>query len=277
MVIAVVTDSTSDLPVEWAKKNQVTIIPTILVMGDKQYADGKGITRQEFYEQLNKNNPPPTTASPAPATFQKVYEDLFSRGIDHIFSIHVASTLSSVYNTAAVTAKQFGQNISVIDSGQVSLGLGFQVMAAVEAINKGADIAGVFQAIENLVKRLRLFAMLDTLDQLQRSGRVSWMRASLGSLIQVKMFIQVIEGQVQRLGELRTRGKAIQRLRQMLADLGSLERLAILHTNAEAEAKSLLAEFSHVSSAPPLLANVTTVIGTHVGAHALGFAAVLPE
>ncbi len=277
MRIAVITDNTSDLPSEWIEEHQVTVIPTILVMGDKQFDEGKDISRQQFYEQLHTYNPPPTTASPAPAIFEHAYERLFSQGAEHILSLHVASTLSSVYSTAVMTAKQFGKRITVIDSGQVSLGLGFQVMAAVEAVVKGADLQGVLHTLENFIKRLRFIAMLDTLEQLKRSGRVSWVRASLGSLLQVKLFIEVVEGQVHWLGQTRTRGKGIQQLRQMLSDMDSLERLGIMHTNAEEEARQLLTEFSGLSALPPMMANVTAIIGTHVGAKALGFVAVLPE
>lgn len=277
MRIAVVTDSTCDLPQDWVAEHPLTVIPTILVIGENQYRDGVDISRHDFYEQLPHLNPAPTTASPSPSAFLETYERYLGAGFDHVISIHVASTLSSIYNTAKIVAEHFVDKVTVIDSGQLSLGLGFQVMAAVEAAVNGLGIPETLAAIQNTAKRIRFMAMLDTLEQLKRSGRVSWMHAGLGALLKVKLFIEVIEGQVNRLGETRTRSKGIERLKQMLADLGPLERLAILHTNAEEDARAFLAEFVSFLPTPPLLANVNSVIGTHVGTKAVGFAAILAE
>jgi DegV family protein with EDD domain len=113
--------------------------------------------------------------------------------------------------------------------------------------------------------------MLDTLEQLKRSGRVSWLKSSLGSLLKIKLFLEVQEGSVMRLGEARTRGKAIQRLHEMLSEIGPLEQLAVLHTNALEDANKIAETFISQVSSAPLIRNVTTVIGTHVGVNALGF------
>jgi DegV family protein with EDD domain len=117
--------------------------------------------------------------------------------------------------------------------------------------------------------------MLDTLEYVRRSGRVSWARAQLGNLLRVKPFLEVREGDVLRIGDARTRHKGIERLKQLLQDLGALERLAILHTNAEDDARQILDEIHPDLDTTPLVVNVTTVIGTHVGPNGLGFAAVL--
>lgn len=277
MNIAIVTDSTCDLPGDWVKENPVNMIPTILVIGESQYRDGVEISRKEFYDRLPNLNPAPTTASPSPRAFADAYKSFLSGGFDHVISIHVASPLSSIFGTAKMVADNFKGRITVIDSGQLSLGLGFQVMAAAETALKGGGLQDTLDAIQNVTRRIRLMAMLDTLDQLKRSGRVSWMHAGLGALLKVKLFIEVIEGQVNRLGETRTRGKGIERLKQMLMRLGPLDRLAILHTNAEEDARNFLSEFAVKVPTPPLLANVNTVIGSHVGPKAIGFAAILAE
>jgi fatty acid-binding protein DegV len=116
--------------------------------------------------------------------------------------------------------------------------------------------------------------MLDSLEYVRRSGRVSWARSNLGNLLQIKPFLGIDEGKVIRMGETRTRPKGIERLRKMLSDLGPLERLAVLHTNAEQDAIQFAEEFIKGVARYPHIVNVTSVIGVHVGPNGLGFAAV---
>jgi DegV family protein with EDD domain len=272
MSILVVTDSTSDLPPDLAAAQKVTVIPAILVMGDKSLADGEGISRQEFYEQLPLMKNLPTTAAPASGTFEQTYEKLFSQGASQVLSIHLASALSGILNAAQSAARSFGKRVHVFDSQQVSMGLGFQALAAAEAAAQGLSLEQVLEHVVEFRNRLHLIAMLDSLEYVRRSGRVSWAKASLGSLLQIKPFVGVKED---RLAAWRAHArKGIERLYQMLSELGTLERLAILHTNAEAEARQMLADFIHLTHSAPLLVNVTSVIGTHVGPNALGFVAV---
>jgi DegV family protein with EDD domain len=153
----------------------------------------------------------------------------------------------------------------------------FQALAAAEAVARGLPLQAVLDCIADVRKRVRVVAMLDTLEYVRRSGRVSWLRASLGSLLNVKLFVEIKDGLVQRLGEVRTRGKGIARLLELLHTLEPLERLAILHTNAEVEARQILAAVQTRLSAAPLVVNVTTVIGAHVGPNGLGFAVVVAQ
>ena len=274
MNIAIVTDSTSDVPPELAAAQKITVIPAILVIDGKSVVDGEGISRKDFYEQLPSMKTLPTTAAPASGTFENIYESQLSQGASQVLSIHIASKLSGILNAAQAAARSFGKRVHVLDSEQVSLGLGFQALAAAEDAAQGLTLEQVVQRIVELRQRLHLGAMLDSLEYVRRSGRVSWAKASLGSLLQIKPFLRVKDGSVSQLGEARTRHKGIERLRQMLGALGQLERLGILHTNAEPEAQPILTEFAHLSQHPPLLVNVTSIIGAHVGPNALGFVAV---
>jgi DegV family protein with EDD domain len=274
MRIAIVTDGTSDIPTELAEKFNIHIVPNILVLDGQEYVDGQSISRQEFYERLPTMQTSPTTAAPSSGTYQDVYAQIFKRGFDKILSIHAPVKLSGIFAAAHLAAQEFKDRVEVIDSGQLSLGLGFQVLAAAEAAAKGASLERIQKLVESVGSRVKLVAMLDTLDQLRRSGRVSWARASLGSLLRIKLFIEVKKGEVLRLGQARTRSSGIDRLIEMLKKLGPLENLAMLHTNAEAEARAILESLSIPLSQPPLVINVTTIIGTHVGPNALGFAAV---
>jgi DegV family protein with EDD domain len=160
------------------------------------------------------------------------------------------------------------------------MGLGFQVLAAAQAAARNKidkNLQTIFDAIESVRHRVRVMAMLDTMEQLRRSGRVSWMQASLGAIIKLKLFIELRDGAVTRLGEARTRKKALQRFADMLRNLGPLEQLTILHTDAYEDALSLAEKFPLPSSELPTIRDVTTIIGTHVGVKGVGFAAVVAK
>ena len=277
MQIGIVTDSTSDISPELVKAYDIQVIPAILVVNGKTMQDGPDISRNEIYRDLPTMKESPTTAAPAIGSFQRVYESLLKNGIDQVISIHVSSTLSSMYNNAVVAAKAIGKQVHVIDSRQVTLGSGFQVLAAAQAARAGLTISEIQNAIIDLRKRVHLVAMLDTLEYAYRSGRISWARSSVASILQIKPFVGVVDGSVLRLGETRTRQKGIERLYKMLNDLGPLDQLAVLHTNAEADALRLMEYFKSAVSNNPLVVNVTTLIGVHVGPNGLGFVAVTTQ
>jgi DegV family protein with EDD domain len=275
--IAIVTDSTADIPADLAEKFHIHVVPNVMVINGQSLEDGKGITRQAFYELLPALATPPTTATASSGTYETLYECLLNEGAAHVISIHASSVLSGIINAANAAANMFHDHVRVVDSLQITLGLGFQVLAAAEAAAAGKSLQAVLDLLANLRPRARVVAMLDTLEYVRRSGRVSWTKARLGNLLHLKPFIEIREGHVISLGEARTRHKGIERLKQLLYDQGPLERLAILHTNAENEARQFLAEITPQVVTPPLFVNVTTVIGTHTGPKALGFAGIVQD
>lgn len=272
---AIVTDSTADIPQELLEKHQIKVIPNIIVIGGESLEDGAGISREDFYTRLPEMKSTPSTATASSGAYQALYDRLLQAGYENILSIHTSSLLSGIFNAASVAAQAFGDRVQVIDSGYVTMGLGFQVLAAAEAARQGLSPDEIQNRLADMRKRVRVIAMLDTLEYLRRSGRVSWAKARLGNLLHLKAFVEVKYGRVVSLGEARTRRKGIERLKEFLTDLGPLERLAILHTNAEADARKILNEsYPHLASRP-LVVNITTIIGTHVGPNGLGFATVL--
>jgi fatty acid kinase fatty acid binding subunit len=275
MRIEIVTDSTSDIPAEVAEMYRIHIVPAILNIEGKSMEDGPGISRHEFYERLPHMQTLPTTSAPSTGSFHKIYEKVFQQGADRVLSLHAPAPLSGIYNAARLAAEDFGGRVLVDDSGSLTLGLGFQAMAASEAAHAGASLEEVLSHVTDVRKRIHLVAMLDTFEYVRRSGRVSWAKATLGALLNIKPFIGVKDGAVLRMGEARTRLKGIQRLADKLLSLGSLDRLAILHTNIEEEACQFLASLNMKLPVPALIVNVTTVIGTHVGPRGLGFVAVV--
>lgn len=276
MKLGIVTDSTSDLPKYLAEQHEIEVIPTILILDGQEYADGNGISRDDFYNQLPSLRTPPTTAAPSIGDFAARYDSLLSRGCDHILSIHPAGQLTAIINSARQAAQDFPEKITVVDSLSLSLGLGFQALAAAEAAEDGLDAA--LDAIESARKRLKVYAALDTMEYLKRSGRVPGAVAALGGLLSIKPLIELTEGEVKAIGAVRTTTQANQRMLNLLLQGGELQRLAVLHTGAEQRAKDFLDTLMQTASRSVprdiLLVNVTPVIGTHLGPHGLGFAAV---
>lgn len=276
MKLGIVTDSTSDLPQDLIEAHALEVIPTLLVLEGKEYADGKGISREEFYTRLPGMKNLLTTAAPSIGEFTARYQKLFELGCDHILSIHAALQLTTIVNTARQAAAGFLDRITVLDSGSLSLGLGFQVLAAAEAAENGLKAA--LAAVASTRERIKVFAALDTMDNLRHSGRVPYAVAALGGLLSIKPIIELTEGVVKPIGAVRTTRQANERMASLMKAGGAMERLAILHTGAEKRAREFLDRMMReISQSIPrdiLMVNVTPVIGTHVGPNGLGFAAV---
>jgi len=240
--------------------------------------DGKDITREEFYTRLPSLKTAPTTAAPSIGDFQARYRKLLQSGYEHVISIHTAQKLTSIAGIARLAAADFPEQVTVLESGSLSLGLGFQALAAAEALEDGADLAEALDAIRATRSRLRVYAALDTMEYVRRSGRIPPAVAALGGALSIKPVVELREGEVRPMAACRTTGRATEKLYALLADLGPLERMAILHTNAPQRAKGLLntlmAEHRKFIPRDTWLVNVTTVIGTHIGPNGLGVAAV---
>jgi DegV family protein with EDD domain len=271
---AIVTDSTSDIPPEEAEALSIEVVPALVTVEGQSYEDGRGLSRLEFYRRLPFLREPATTAAPSPRVFEIAYEKVMAAGAERVLSMHVSSKLSGLIDVARIAAATFGDRVHVFDSLQVSLGLGFQAMEAAAVALAGASFDAILQAAQRARDRVRIVAMIDTLEYLRRSGRVSWMRAGLGDLLRVKLIVRVADGVVQRIGEARTKHRALDQLVTMATSWGPQERLAILHSAVPEEAAALAQRLRDLSARAPLIVDVTTVIGTHVGPGSLGLAAL---
>jgi DegV family protein with EDD domain len=276
-MIHIVTDSTSDIPVDIARALNITVTPVHVIFGEESFDDGVTITREEFYRRLKTSSVLPTTSTPSPGEFAEVYE----RVGGEIVSIHVAARWSSLLDTARLGASLVPQvQITFWDSGKLAMGLGWQVILAARAAQEGKSLAGIIQALEDAKRRVHLFAALDTLSYLRRSGRVNPFLARFGQLLNVKPLIAVGDGEVSMGGRAHTRRAAIERLKEMTYELGPLQTLAVLHTACYDSAQQLAAEFAQAMPdlrEPIIICEATTAVGTHVGPNALGIAAIAAE
>ena len=218
MKIGIVTDSTSDLPADLIQEHGLEVIPTILILNGKEYADGEGISREEFYMRLPDMETPPTTAAPSIGEFTARYKKLFQKGYDHVLSIHAAHQL---------TAKNMlpEARIEIINSRSLAMALGFQVLAAAEAVELGYPAA--VEALETTRHHIKVFAALDTMKNLRQSGRVPYAVGALGGLLSIKPVIELAEGVVKPIGVVRTTKQADKRMAALMKSCDMMEQLAI--------------------------------------------------
>lgn len=278
MTVRIVTDSTCDIPPALAQQYGITVLPTYVNVGDESYLDGVDLTRAEFYERLPQYRAPITTAAPAIGVFTAAYEQLAREGASAVLSIHLASDLSALLNVARLGAEEAdGVPVTVFDSRQISMGLGFLVLTAARAAQEGASVAEITALLQHSIPRTHVFAMLDTLEYLRRSGRVSWPEFGLGSLLRIKPLVHVHQGAVNSLAKIRTQSRALDHMLQHIAGLGPLRHIALLHTANPQGAQKLQQQAAHLipPNYDPVAVEVTPTIGAHVGPGALGFACIV--
>lgn len=276
MNIRIVTDSTCDLPEDVIARHGITVIPLYINVGGESYLDGIELSRSEFYRRLPTYPTPPTTSAPAPGIFARTYERLAAEGASEVLSIHISASLSNVYNVARLVAQDTRSiPVTVIDAGQISLGTGLLVLAAAEAAAAGRSVQEIVALLEEKTRRTYTFAALDTLEFLRRSGRLTRFQSSLGALLQVKPLLTMNNG-VAGMERIRTRSRARQRLIELVRELGPLEHLSLVHTNAPEDIEELrrMAEGLFVEGVPPFCVEATPVIGAHIGPGVVGFVAV---
>jgi DegV family protein with EDD domain len=275
MGIRIVTDSTCDLPQEAVARHGITIVPLYIQAGGKSYLDGVDLTRKEFYEHLPVYRPAATTAVPGTDVFRAAYERLAAEGATEILSLHISEKLSGMVNVARQAAKETTIiPVTVFDSRQLSLGMGFQVVAAAEAAAAGRTMPEILAMVEKQITRTHVFAALDTLEFLQRSGRMNFAMAALGTLLQIKPFLKMYDGQPTA-ERVRTRGAAMKRLVELLMEFGPFEKAALLHSAAARRARDLLDEVRHLLPAGEVwMEEINPVIGTHIGPGVIGFACI---
>jgi DegV family protein with EDD domain len=275
MSIRIVTDSTCDLPVEVIRRNKISVVPLLINTDERSFSDGVDLSRQEFYARLPSQNPSPTTAAPSPATFQQIYEDLADKGVKAILSIHISERLSTTINSARMAATQFTRiPVSVLDSGQLSLGLGFLVEKAAEMANHGHSMEDILTGLQETMKRTYVFASLKTLEYLRRSGRMHFALARLGEILQIKALLHMNQGNPTA-HRTRTQTHATERLIEWLKEYAPFERLAVLHAGIEEEAEAMrdhIKDFFPDGDIP--VVQITPVLGAHLGIGALGFACI---
>jgi len=275
MTIRIVTDSTCDLPAEVIDRYGIGVVPLYINIGDRGYLDGVEITRAEFYNNLPTYKVQPTTAAPPPEKYRAAYKNQAQQGATEILSIHISKALSAVVDTARLAAQEFKSiPVTVFDSRQLSLGTGFLVETAARLAQAGHALEEILAALNDQLRRSYVFAALDTLKFLRRSGRLTGVAAGLGSILQLKPIMKMYDGKPDA-ERVRTHRRAMQRVIDLLREKGPLERAAIVHTHAPERVAELRQQASQLLPDGEILSmDITPVIGAHIGPGAAGFAVV---
>ena len=273
MTIRILVDSTCDVPPDVVERFGIVVVPVYINVGDNSYLDGVDLTRQEFYENLPGYDTFPTTAAPAPAAFTAAYQALVDEGATEIVSLHIATKLSNTLNAARLGAEDVeGARVTMWDTQQLALGSGLQAIVAAEAAADGRSMPEILALLEEKREKIRIFAMLDTLEFLRRSGRVSWTEFGLGTLLRVKPIVQVYEGEVSMIEKVRTSRRAIPRLVELVESYGPLDRIALQYAGSVNAAERLRQEAKDLF--PPdeeiTIMELTPAIGSHAGPGVVG-------
>jgi len=280
MSTRIVTDSTCDLPAEMAEKFGIRIIPNYINIGEKSFLDGVDISHEEFYKGLLNFPAHPKTSAPGSGMFSSVYQQLANEGARHIISLHIHSGLSNLSNAARVGAEAIqGVQITVLEVGQLALGLGFMALAAAQAAMDGMPTAEIINGIRNQDRRTIIYAALNTLDYLRESGRTPGLLVEIANLMRIKPIIQLHKGVLRLAGQVRTGSKSIDWLVNSVERLGKLSKMAVLHTNAP-ERAVFLAERIHrllPANEEILISGATPILGVHIGPGAVGVVCVNAE
>jgi DegV family protein with EDD domain len=253
----------------------VTVVPAYVQIGERSLQDGAQITRTEFYRLLPQLEELPTTSVPPAAEFAAAFR-LAGDQAEAVVAVLVSASLSGMLNSARLGSQELsGKEVHLVDSEQLTMGLGWQVIVGAEAAAEGKGPAEVLEAIEQVRSRVRVFALLDTMENLRRSGRVDWARAMAARVLNVKPLIEFRRGEALLVGRARTRSRAIERLLEMVSALGPLERVAVLHSAAPDHEEFVGRVSEMFPRVQVQVSEVGPIVGTHVGPRALGVAAII--
>ena len=274
MAVAVVTDSSSDLPADLAAQHGIEVVPLSIRFGDEELVDRRDLTPDQFWARCAASPVLPETAAPAPGAFQAAYERAAERGADGVVCVTISSKLSATIAaaTAAADGVQGRLPVHVVDSRSVTMGLGMIVLAAARAAEGGGSVDDVAAAAEGLVPRTRVYGTLDTLENLKKGGRIGAAQALLGSLLSVKPVIEVRDGEVEPGPKQRTRTRALAWLAEKVATDSPTGEVAVI--SGEAPDVDTLCDLlsRHLPRERLVLADLGAVIGTHAGPRTIGVA-----
>jgi len=277
--IRVVTDSSCDLPPALAEQHRIEIVPLTIRFGEEEFVDRRDLTPAEFWRRVAASPVLPETAAPSPGAFEEAYRKAADEGCDGIVAITLSGDLSATYQSAEVAAKALeGElEVRVVDSRSLTLALGMMCCTAAELGAQGATVDEVAAAVEDVKSRTRVFATLDSLENLKKGGRIGGAQAMLGTMLSIKPVIQILNGKVEQESKQRTRSKSIRYLADKVRAAGSIEQLAVLHGDAPdlGDLLDLLGEIYDRSRI--IVGDIGPVIGAHGGPRTIGVTYQVPR
>lgn len=273
MSVRVVTDSSADMPREVAEQYGISVIPQKIIFGTEELRGGVDITADEFYRRVANSPTLPTTSQASPGEFKELYESI-ANGADGIVSVHVSGGVSGTVNAARSGGNEaeIDCSVEVVDSMQAGMGTGLVAIAAAIAARNGGDLRQVVQAAEDAVGRCETYVLLDTLEYLQKGGRIGKARAMLATLLSIKPMIILRDGVVDELGKERSHRKGMARLQRVTAEFAPLAELCVNYTTTPDEARAFANQLKPLlpEGKEPLIAQIGPAVGTYTGPSAIG-------
>ena len=269
--VAIVTDSTADLPAQLVKTRGITVVPLTLNFEGRSLLDGVEIRPSEFYRKLPNATTHPTTSQPSPGRFAEAYAELLNDHSD-VVSIHISEKLSGTYASAVQGAEMVdASRVHVIDSQLVSMSLGLLTLAATEIASQGAAASAIVQRVMDMREQVQTYFSVATLEFLRRGGRIGRASAMLGSVLQVKPVLCIRDGLVTPLERVRTFDRALSRVVELTREVDRGKGLCVIvgHADAESDAERVARElepFAETLMIQPL----GPVVGAHAGPGVVG-------
>lgn len=271
----IVTDSTCNLPPDLARERGIHVVPLYVVWGADSLRDGIDIHEREFYARLRASDEIPKTSQATPQDFVAAFEQArAATNADEVVCVVISSALSGTYASAILAQDIVDFPVHVIDTRQVSWALGHAVLAAADARDSGAAPDEIAATARDAATRQQLVFTIDSLEHLKRGGRISSGKLFVGSALNIKPVLVVRDGVIEAVENVRTRKRALQQLPKVAADALAdrhVKRLSVLHADAEAEGRAVLAQAREQFQPDEMMfAYATTVLGVHAGPGAVG-------
>lgn len=272
----IITDSTAYIPDDLVKKYGIIVAPQILLWGEETFLDGVNISPAEFYARLQSTDVMPTSSQVTIPYFIEAFKPLVDEGAN-VLAILISDKLSGTIQSAVQAKKEFpGATIEIVNSESTSMELGFQVLTAARALEAGKSFSEVLALAQSAKDHTGIYFAVDTLEFLHRGGRIGGASKLLGTALNLKPLLSVIDGRVDSIEKVRTKSKAYARLLDVLGEAVEGKpnlRLAALHAAAEEDAKALLAQAKErFNPIETIVAEVSPVVGTHAGPGTCGLA-----
>ncbi|MDD5312336.1 MAG: DegV family protein [Dehalococcoidia bacterium] len=268
MTVKIVTDSSSDIPHDVARELGITVVPLYVTFGTVNYKDGVDITPDEFFQRLQNDPVHPTTSAASPGDFHDVYNKL-SKDADEIISIHLSKRVSATWD-AAMRGRDLmeGTNcrIEVIDSRLTTMALGLISMAAANAARAGKNMQNIIDNINNMIPRMRLYGVLDTLKYIVKGGRLGKIHPIFSSILPIKPLLVMKDGTIMPTGVVRTKSKGIDHLVDMVKSTLHIREIGISHSSADEEVKAFCEKVKSIlPDIKPTVAKLGPALGVHGG------------
>lgn len=265
MPVRIVTDSACDLSdadlAEWG----IGLVPLSIRFGEDEFVDRTELPTDDFYRRLASSEHLPETSAPSPGAFAEMFNSLADEGADAVVCINISEALSATIQAArtAASSDEVTIPVHVIDSRSVTGGLGSIVLSCAKAAREGMSAEEIVALAEDLRDRTRVYATLDTLENLKKGGRIGGAQAAFGAMLSIKPLLDLSSGEVVAAGKQRTRKKSLGWVREQIENAGEVENLAILHSNA-----TDIDDFvSSLSGMPAVTDARTDIIGAVIGTH----------